>query len=67
MTNRSLPALVLVVIGVLFLAVAIFYATTATSLLASDFGHHYKHAVLAGVLGVLCFVGANLARNRRLS
>ena len=65
MTSRSpLPAILLALLGVLFIAVAIFYATTDTGLLASDVGRHYKHATVAAVLGILCFVGANFARRR---
>lgn len=64
MSNRSLPSLGFILLGVLFVAAAIYYATTATSFLASDFGHHDKHAVLAAALGVLSFVGANFARHR---
>jgi hypothetical protein len=63
-SRSSLPTILLVLLGVLFLAFAIFYATTDTGLLASDVSRHYKHAVLAAVLGVLCFVGANFARRR---
>jgi len=52
-------------LGVLFIAFAIFYATTDTALLASAVGRHYKHATVCAVLGVLCFVGANFARHRQ--
>jgi hypothetical protein len=64
-SRSSLPAILLVLLGVLFIAFAIFYATTDTGLLASPVGRHYKHAVLAAVLAVLCFIGANFARRRR--
>lgn len=65
MTSRSpLPAILLALLGVLFIAVAIFYATTDTGLLASAVGRHYKHATVAAVLGILCFVAANFARRR---
>ena len=63
-SRSSLPAILLTLLGVLFIAVAVFYATTNTGLLASDVGRHYKHAVLAAVLGILSFVGANFARRR---
>ena len=33
-------------------------------LFASAVARHYKHATVAAVLGVLCFVGANFARRR---
>ncbi len=64
MNNRSPLTILLVILGILFLAAAVFYATTDTHVLASDTGRHYKHAVLAAILGVLCFVGANFARRR---
>jgi hypothetical protein len=67
MTARtSLPAVLLALLGVLFIAFAIFYATTDTGLLASAVARHYKHAVVAAVLGILCFIGANFARRRRI-
>ena len=48
MNSRSpLPAILLALLGVLFFAVAIFYATTKTGLLASDMTIHYKHATVA--------------------
>jgi hypothetical protein len=67
MNNRTpLPAVLLALLGLVFFAVAIFYATTKTGLLASEVSIHYKHAILSAVLGVLCFVGANFARRRRV-
>jgi drug/metabolite transporter (DMT)-like permease len=63
--RSSIPAILLALLGVLFIALAIFYATTDTGLLASAVGRHYKHAIVAAVLGVLCFVGANFARRRQ--
>ncbi|HWF58365.1 MAG TPA: hypothetical protein VG520_08435 [Candidatus Dormibacteraeota bacterium] len=65
MNSRSpLPPILLALLGVLFIALAIFYATTDTGLLASAVGRHYKHATVAGVLGILSFVAANFARRR---
>ena len=65
MTSRnSLATVVLALLGVLFIALAIFYATTNTGLLASEVGRHYKHAIVAAVLGVLCFIAANFSRRR---
>ncbi len=64
--RSSLPAALLALLGVLFIAFAIFYATTDTGLLASDVTRHYKHAALSAVLGVLCFIGANFARRRQV-
>jgi hypothetical protein len=65
-TRTSLPAILLALLGVLFVAAAIFYATTDTGLLASAVGRHYKHAIVAAVLGVLSFVAANFARRRQI-
>jgi hypothetical protein len=65
MNSRTPPlTILLAILGLLFIAVAIFYATTDTGLLASSVTRHYKHAVVAAVLGVLCFVGANFTRRR---
>ncbi len=67
MNSRTpLPAVLLALLGLVFFAFAIFYATTKTGLLASDVTIHYKHAILSAVLGVLCFVGANFARRRNV-
>ncbi|HEX4580290.1 MAG TPA: hypothetical protein VH498_09850 [Candidatus Dormibacteraeota bacterium] len=62
--RTPLVAILLALLGVLFVAVAIFYATTDTGLLASAVGRHYKHAIVAAAVAVLCFVGANFARRR---
>ncbi len=64
--RSSLPVILLALLGILFLVAAIFYATTDTSLLASAVARHYKHAAVAVVLAVLCFIGANFARQRRV-
>lgn len=67
MSSRSpIPTVLLLLLAVLFLAVAIFYATTDTGLLASSVARHYKHAVVAAVLAVLCLIGANFTRTRRV-
>lgn len=65
MSSRS-PALaiLLVIAGIVFIGIAVFYATTDTSLLAASVARHYKHAVAAAVVAVLCFIGANFARRR---
>ena len=63
-TRSSMPTILLAVLGVLFVAAAIFYATTDTGILASGVARHYKHAIVAAVLAVACFIGANFARNR---
>ena len=64
MNRISLPAILLGLLGVLFIAFAIFYATTDTGFLASAVTRHYKHALVAAILGVLSFVGANFAMRR---
>ena len=67
MNSRTPPlAILLAILGVLFIAAAIFYATTDTGLLASAVTRHSTHAVVAAVLAVLCFVGANFSRRRTL-
>jgi hypothetical protein len=62
--NNRLASILLGILGVLFLAVAIFYLTTDTGLLASSVARHYKHAIVAAVLGVVCFIAANFVRQR---
>jgi hypothetical protein len=61
-------ALALVVLAVIFAAVAIFYFTTKTSFLAG--GHpakHFKHAILFTALAVLSLIAANFARPKSIS
>lgn len=60
--NSSLT-LILIVLGVIFVAAAIFYAVATTSFLAGSTGHHYKHAIAFAVAAVLAFIGANFTRN----
>ncbi|MBV8526799.1 MAG: hypothetical protein JOZ75_00640 [Candidatus Dormibacteraeota bacterium] len=55
-------AIALVVLAVAFAGFAIFYWTTKTSLFASDYGIHSKHAILFTVLAVLSLIAANFAR-----
>jgi len=57
-------ALALGVLGIAFLVVGALYATGTLQILASGPGHHYKHAILCGVLGVASFIAANFARER---
>jgi hypothetical protein len=64
-TRSALPAILLGLVGLLFLAGAIFYATTDTGLLASTVGRHDKHAIVSAGLAVLSFVAANFARPRK--
>jgi hypothetical protein len=59
--NRS-AAIGLVVVAVLFFALAAFYWTQETSLLASSTAIHHKHALVAAGLGVLALIGANIVR-----
>ena len=56
--------ILLVVAAIAFLALAVFYFTADTSLLASAQGKHYKHGILALVLSGASLVGANFVRNR---
>lgn len=56
-------AMVLGVLGVLFVIVAVLYALGVLQIAtSSDSGPHYKHAVLFAVLAVASFVAANFAR-----
>lgn len=55
-------AIALVVLAVAFAGFAIFYWTTKTSLFASDYGIHSKHAILFTALAVLSLIAANFAR-----
>jgi len=52
----------LIVLAIVFAGFSVFYFTTKTSLLASDVGIHYKHAIVFAVLAVLSLVAANFAR-----
>jgi uncharacterized membrane protein YidH (DUF202 family) len=55
-------AVLLVLVAAAFAALAIFYWTTKTSLFASDFGLHNKHAIVFTALAVLALIAANFAR-----
>jgi len=55
-------AIALVVLAVAFAGFAIFYWTTKTSLLASDYSLHTKHALVFTALAVLSLIAANFAR-----
>lgn len=55
-------AVALVVLAVAFAGFAIFYWTTKTSLLASAYALHTKHALLFTALAVLSLIAANFAR-----
>jgi archaellum component FlaF (FlaF/FlaG flagellin family) len=54
-----------IVLAALFVALAVFYATANTSFLASETGHHTKHAILFAALALLSLVAASFARPRR--
>jgi hypothetical protein len=56
-----LVALVLIVIALACAALAIFYWTTKTTLFASDFGLHTKHAIVFSALALLALIAANFA------
>jgi hypothetical protein len=60
-------ALALIVLAVVFAALAIFYFTQKTNFLAS--GHpalHWKHAIVFTVLTLLALVAANFARPKSI-
>jgi hypothetical protein len=62
MKSSSL-AIGLVVLGIIFVIVAVLYALGVLQLFASTTsGPHYKHAILFAVLAVASFVAANFAR-----
>jgi len=53
----------LVVLGIVFVVIAVLYALGVLQILTSaSSGPHYKHAILFAVLAVASFVGANFAR-----
>jgi hypothetical protein len=53
----------LVVLGIVFVIIAVLYAVGVLQLFAStSSGPHYKHAILFAVLAVASFVAANFAR-----
>lgn len=55
-------AVALVVLAVAFAGFAVFYWTTKTSLFASEYGLHTKHAIVFTALAVLSLIAANFAR-----
>jgi hypothetical protein len=61
MSNSSgsrTAGILLLIIGVIGIGFGIFYFTTDTSFLASDFGRHYTHGAGATVLGLFFVVVA---------
>lgn len=56
----------LVVLGVVFLVIAVLYAFGVLQLFVSDptAAHHYTHSILFGVLAVASFIAANFMRGR---
>jgi hypothetical protein len=65
-SRRSpLLSIICVVLALVFVAGAIFYWTQPTSLFASPFGIHHKHAAVSAVLAVVFLVGAIMFRPRR--
>jgi hypothetical protein len=62
-TRSTTLAAGLVVLGVVFVVLAVLYGIGAIQVLTSEpSGPHYKHAILFSVLAVASFVGANFAR-----
>ncbi len=72
MSRWRILAIVLAILGVAFLALAIYYWVTPAGSLASFVpGHlagsahkHVKHGIAALILGVLCFMGAWMLSGR---
>ena len=65
-SRRSpLISILCVILALVFAAGAVFYWTQPTSLFASPFGIHHKHAAVAAVLAVIFLVGAIMFRPRR--
>jgi TRAP-type uncharacterized transport system fused permease subunit len=66
-SSRRSPALsiICIVLALIFLAAAIYYWTQPTSLFASPYGIHHKHAAVAGVLTIIFLAGALMTRPRR--
>jgi uncharacterized membrane protein len=62
MRPKVVIPIALVVLAVAFAGFAIFYWTTKTSLLASEYALHTKHAILFTALAVLSLIAANFAR-----
>jgi asparagine N-glycosylation enzyme membrane subunit Stt3 len=54
-----------IVLALVFLGFAVFYATSKTSFLASAYGKHSKHVILFAALAVLSLIAASFARPRR--
>jgi TRAP-type uncharacterized transport system fused permease subunit len=54
-----------VLLALVSLAAAIYYWTQPTSLFASPFGIHHKHAAVAGILTLVFLAGALMFRPRR--
>ena len=58
-------AAVLVILAIVFAILAVLYAAGQIQFLTSSgtaHAHHYTHAILFGILTLLCLVGANIAR-----
>lgn len=63
---RMILAPLLVLAGVVLIVIGVLYALGIVHFFTTP-GHHYKHAILCVVLGLLAFVAANFARPRRLT
>jgi branched-subunit amino acid permease len=62
---RGYPAVIgFLVLAVILAILAVLYAAGSLQLLASTTGHHYKHALVLGVLALLSVVAASFARPR---
>ena len=60
-------AAALVVVGAVFVVLAILYAVGGLNLLASPAPHHYKHALVSLVVAVAALIAANFARRSATS
>lgn len=64
-SNGMVAAWIVLALALVFIGVAVFYATSDTSFLAGRYGKHNKHAILFAALAVLSLIAASFARPRR--
>lgn len=58
------PAMIIgILLAVVFLAIGVDYAIPNTTHLFASSAHHYKHALVFGVLAVVALIGARFASN----
>jgi len=56
----------LAIVGVVFLVLAVLYALGDINVFTTPAAHHYKHAAVAVVVAVVCFIGANYTRPKSI-